>query len=129
MPRDCRFASRSLNRCSYLDTVTSSSGNLKVSSAPISSFSSAGTYLQMNPVTWDTSHTPVKTHHACLFHTVQPPKKPTNFSKKKQHMHSNVKQAISARERALCQLTVFFEFQSRSEKKSQRLCPANSIQK
>ena len=37
------------------------------------------------------------------------------------------KQVISARERALCQLTVCFEFQS--ERRTQKLCPANSIQK
>ena len=29
----------------------------------------------------------------------------------------NIKQAISARERALCQLTVCFEFQSRSDRR------------
>ena len=40
-----------------------------------------------------------------------------------------IMQAISAREQALCQLTVCFEFQSRSERRSQRLCLANGIQK
>ena len=39
------------------------------------------------------------------------------------------KQAISGRERALCQLTVCFEFQSRSDRRTQKLCPANGIQK
>ena len=41
------------------------------------------------------------------------------------------KQAISARERALCQLTVCFEFQSRSDrrKKTQKLCPGNGVWK
>ena len=37
------------------------------------------------------------------------------------------KQAIITRERALCQLTVCFEFQSRRERRSQRLCSANGI--
>ena len=41
----------------------------------------------------------------------------------------NDKQAISARKRALCQLTVCFEFQSRSDRRTQKLCPANGIQK
>ena len=39
------------------------------------------------------------------------------------------KQAISALERALCQLTVCFEFQSRSDRRTQKLCPGNGIQK
>ena len=38
-------------------------------------------------------------------------------------------QAISAREWALCQLTVCLEFHSRSERRSQRLCLANGILK
>ena len=40
-------------------------------------------------------------------------------------------QSISARERALCQLTVCFEFQSRSDrrKKTQKLCPGNGVWK
>ena len=41
------------------------------------------------------------------------------------------KQALNDHEQGLCQLTVWFEFQSRSEKKkrTQKLCPANGIQK
>ena len=38
------------------------------------------------------------------------------------------KQAISARERALCQPTVCFEFQSRSDRTTQKLCPQNGVQ-
>ena len=34
-----------------------------------------------------------------------------------QFLWQNLKQAISARERALCQLTVCFEFQSRSDRR------------
>ena len=42
-----------------------------------------------------------------------------------------IKEAISAREQTLCQLTVCFEFQSRSDKKkrAQKLCPGNGVQK
>ena len=38
-----------------------------------------------------------------------------------------IQQAISARERVLCQLTVCFEFQS--DRRTEKLCPANGIQK
>ena len=40
-----------------------------------------------------------------------------------------VKQAISARERALCQLTVCFEFQSRGDRRKGHRSCANGIQK
>ena len=46
----------------------------------------------------------------------------------KEKVEKKRKQAISAHERALCQLTVCYEFQSRSER-TQKLCPANGIQK
>ena len=40
-------------------------------------------------------------------------------------------QAISARERTLCQLTVCFEFQSRSDRRKghKSVCPGNGVQK
>ena len=38
------------------------------------------------------------------------------------------KEAITAREWALCQLTVCFEFQSRSDR-TQKLCPRKGVQK
>ena len=40
-----------------------------------------------------------------------------------------IKQAISAHEQALCQLTVWFEFQSSDKKKDKKLCSANGIHK
>ena len=47
---------------------------------------------------------------------------PRKIFKPKKH-----KQAISAHERALCQLTVCFDF--KSDRRTQKLCPANVIQK
>ena len=51
--------------------------------------------------------------------------------KQKRFLSPRNKQAISAREWALCQLTVCFEFQSRSDRKkrTQKLCPGNGVQK
>ena len=45
------------------------------------------------------------------------------------YLKRECEQAISACERALCQLTVCFEFQSRSDRRTQKLCPGNGIQK
>ena len=50
----------------------------------------------------------------------------TNLS---QFMMFSKKQAISAPERALRQLTVCFEFQSRSDRRTQKLCHGNGVQK
>ena len=43
-------------------------------------------------------------------------------------LNANFKQAISARERALCQLTVCFEFQSRSvRRKGHKTCALQMV--